>query len=90
MSTDPQSVRDRIVAIIAEQAMLDPSEISVEATPADLGIDSLGLVESIFAIEEAFDISIPFNANEPEKSDFDISNMGAIIAAVEKLVAEKE
>ena len=89
MSTDPQSVRDRIVAIIAEQAMLDPSEISVEATPADLGIDSLGLVESIFAIEEAFDISIPFNANEPEKSDFDISNMGAIIAAVEKLVAGK-
>ena len=89
MSTDPQSVRDRIVAIIADQAMLDPSEISVEATPADLGIDSLGLVESIFAIEEAFDISIPFNANEPEKSDFDISNMGAIIAAVEKLVAEK-
>lgn len=89
MSTDPQSVHDRIVAIIAEQAMLGPSEISVEATPADLGIDSLGLVESIFAIEEAFDISIPFNANEPEKSDFDISNMGAIIAAVEKLVAEK-
>ena len=89
MSTDSLSVRDRIVAIIAEQAMLDPSEISVEATPADLGIDSLGLVESIFAIEEAFDISIPFNANEPEKSDFDISNMGAIIAAVEKLVAEK-
>ena len=86
MTTD---VHDRIIAIIAEQAMLDPSEISVEATPADLGIDSLGLVESIFAIEEAFDISIPFNANEPEKSDFDISNMGAIIAAVEKLVAEK-
>ena len=83
------SVHDRIVAIIAEQAMLDPAQITPEATPADLGIDSLGLVESIFAIEEAFDISIPFNANEPEKSDFDISNMGAIIAAVEKLVAEK-
>ena len=90
MSTDPQSVRDRIVAIIAEQAMLDPSEISVEATPADLGIDSLGLVESIFAIEEAFDISIPFNANEPSQSDFDISSMGAIIAAVERLVGEKQ
>ena len=56
---------------------------------ADLGIDSLGLVESIFAIEEAFDISIPFNANEPAQSDFDISSMGAIIAAVEKLVAGK-
>lgn len=87
MSTN--DVHNRIVAIIAEQAMLDPSEVTPEATPADLGIDSLGLVESIFAIEEAFDISIPFNANEPEKSEFDISTMGAIVAAVEKLVAEK-
>ena len=83
------TARDRIIAIIAEQAMLDPSEITLEATPADLGIDSLGLVESIFAIEEAIDISIPFNPNEPEKSEFDISNMGAIIAAVEALVAAK-
>lgn len=88
-SLPSETVRDRIVSIIAEQAMLDPSEITAEATPAELGIDSLGLVESIFAIEEAFDIAIPFNANEPEKSEFDISNMGAIIAAVEKLVAAK-
>ena len=84
-----KSVQDRVIAIVAEQAMLDPDEITLESTPAELGIDSLGLVESIFAIEEAFDISIPFNANEPAQSDFDISSMGAIIAAVEKLVAGK-
>lgn len=86
MTTD---VHDRIIAIIAEQAMLDPSDIRPEMTPAELGIDSLGMVESIFAIEEAFDVSIPFNANEPEKSDFDVSTMGSIVAAVEKLVARK-
>lgn len=79
----------RIREIIAEQAMLDPGQVTDNATPADLGIDSLGLVESIFALEEEFDITIPFNANEPEKSEFDISNMGSIIAAVEKLVAAK-
>lgn len=84
-----KSVQDRVIAIVAEQAMLDPDEIALGSTPAELGIDSLGLVESIFAIEEAFDISIPFNANEPAQSDFDISSMGAIIAAVEKLVAGK-
>ena len=83
------TVRERIIAIIAEQAMVDAADIRTETTPADLGIDSLGLVESIFAIEEEFDIAIPFNANEPEKSEFDISSMGAIIAAVEKLVAGK-
>ena len=82
-------VRDRILQIVAEQAMLDPSELKLEMSPQDIGIDSLGLVESIFAIEEEFDISVPFNANEPEKSDFDISSLGAIVAAVEKLVAEK-
>ncbi|GLK65452.1 MULTISPECIES: acyl carrier protein [Paracoccus] len=82
-------IRERIIQIIAEQAMLDPSELKPEMSPEEIGIDSLGLVESIFAIEEAFDISVPFNANEPEKSDFDISSLGAIIGAVEKLVAEK-
>ena len=82
-------IRQRIRAIIAEQAMLDPDQVTDEATPQDLGIDSLGLVESIFAIEEEFDISVPFNANEPERSEFDISNMGTIIAAVERLVADK-
>ena len=86
MSTD---LRTRILEIIAEQAMLDPAELKLEASPQDLGIDSLGLVESIFAIEESFDITIPFNANEPENSDFDISTLGSIVTAVEKLVAAK-
>ncbi|SMO50319.1 acyl carrier protein [Paracoccus laeviglucosivorans] len=82
-------VRDRIIQIIAEQAMLDPAQLKPEMSIQEIGIDSLGLVESIFAIEEEFDISVPFNANEPEKSDFDISSLGSIIAAVEKLVSEK-
>lgn len=82
-------IRNRIRAILAEQAMLEPEQISDDSTPTELGIDSLGLVESIFALEEEFDISIPFNANEPDKSDFDISTMGTIMAAVERLVAQK-
>ena len=71
-------VKDKVVEIIAEQAVLEKSDVSMDNTLEDLGIDSLGLVESIFAIEEAFDISIPFNANEPTESDFDISSVGSI------------
>ena len=84
------SVREKVIAIIAEQAVLEPGDITPTATLADLGIDSLGLVESIFAIEEAFDIQIPFNANEPDQSEFDISSVDAIIAAVEGLVAAQK
>ena len=83
------SVQDRVVAIIAEQAVLDVSDVGLEMSLDDLGIDSLGLVESIFAIEEAFDISVPFNANAPEKNQFDISSVAAIVRAVEGLLAQK-
>ena len=83
------TTRERVIAIIAEQALLDPTDIREDMTLADLGIDSLGVVECIFAIEEAFEIAIPFNANEPEKSDFDISSVGRVIEGVERLVAAR-
>lgn len=83
------SVKDKVIGIIAEQAVLDPADVSLDNTLEELGIDSLGLVESIFAIEEAFDISVPFNANEPSQSDFDISSVAKIIEGIEKLVSEQ-
>lgn len=83
------SVQDKLIEIIAEQAVLEPSDVTMDSTLEDLGIDSLGLVESIFAIEEAFDITIPFNANQPDASDFDISSVASIVAGIEQLMAEK-
>ena len=80
---DVMSVKDKVIEIIAEQAVLEPGDVSLTSTLEDLGIDSLGLVESIFAIEEEFDIQVPFNANEPTASDFDISNVQSIIAAID-------
>ncbi|WP_121629744.1 acyl carrier protein [Tropicibacter alexandrii] len=82
-------IKQQIIEIIAEQAMLEPSDVTMDSTPESLGIDSLGLVESIFAIEERFDISVPFNANAPEQSDFDISSVARIVEGIEKLVAEQ-
>jgi len=85
-----ESVRDKIVAILAEQAVLDPAEVRPQATLADLGVDSLGLVETIFAIEEAFDIQVPFNANDPKDSAFDISTVDTMVRAVESLIAAQK
>ncbi|MBY6047441.1 acyl carrier protein [Vannielia litorea] len=83
------AVKTKVIQIIAEQAVLEPSDVKMDSTLESLGIDSLGLVESIFAIEEAFDIQVPFNANEPSESDFDISSVAAIVEAVEGLVKEQ-
>ena len=79
----------KVIDIIAEQAILEPDDVTLESTLESLGIDSMGLVESIFAIEEAFDIQIPFNANDPSDGDFNISSVASIISGIEKLVAEK-
>ena len=83
------SITEQVIAIIADQAMLEPTDIKMEHTLQDLGIDSLGLVESIFAIEETFDITVPFNANDPSDSAFDISSVASIVAAVTQLNAEQ-
>ncbi len=83
-----ENVADRVIAIIAEQAMLSPEEVSPEDTLEKLGVDSLGLVEVVFAIEERFDIHVPFNANAPGSKAFDISSVQSIIDAVDALVHE--
>lgn len=84
-----ETVGERVRAILAEQAMLDIGDITPEASLQSLGIDSLGLVEAIFAIEETFDISLPFNANEPGQTGFEVSSVAAITKAVEALIMAK-
>ncbi|AXI46576.1 phosphopantetheine-binding protein [Sulfitobacter sp. SK012] len=83
------SIKDQVISIIAEQAVLEPTDVQLDSTLESLGIDSLGLVESIFAIEEAFDITVPFNANAPQESDFDITSVATIIAGIERLKSEQ-
>ena len=82
-------IENKVIEIIAELAVLEVEDVSVDSSLDSLGIDSLGLVESIFAIEETFDIQIPFNANDSQNSEFDISSVATIIAGIQELVAKK-
>ena len=82
-------IRSKVIEIIADQAIIETSDVSDESTLEGLGIDSLGLVESIFAIEEAFDIQVPFNANQPNESQFDLSSVATIVQGIEKLIQEQ-
>jgi acyl carrier protein len=82
-------IEEAVIAILAKQLLLSPGEVAVDARVDDLGLDSLGKVEAIFAIEERFDISVPFNANEPDQPDFDFSTVASIVAGVERLIDQK-
>ena len=50
--------RQALAEIAIREFNCDPEKISEDATIQDLGIDSLGLLEFIFRIEEIFSIRI--------------------------------
>jgi acyl carrier protein len=78
-----------VIAILARQLLLSPAEIARDAEVEALGLDSLGKAEAIFALEERFDIAVPFNANEPDQPDFDFTSVDSIVRGVEELIARK-
>lgn len=78
-------IADRVKAIIADQLMVDPEEITDDSSfVEDLGADSLDTVELIMEFEDEFGIEI--SDEDAEK----ITTVGEAIAYLEKLVEEKE
>ena len=84
-----KEIEAKVIEIVANHSLNDSQEVTLSSTPQDLSIDSLGLVEIIFAIEETFDVSVPYNANDPSSSDFDISTVDAVVKGVKKLIADQ-
>ena len=83
------TIQDTVVEILAEKALLKPGDVKLDFSISDLGLDSLGIVEIIFALEEQFDIEIDINFNNVNSSDFDISTVQQIIKSIEKILKNK-
>ena len=82
-------VASEVIEIIAKHKEMDPSEVTREVRLEALEIESLDVVEIIFSIEDKFDITIPFNANDPSAAGADFETVDNVVNAVEKLVLEK-
>ncbi|MDD3519257.1 MAG: acyl carrier protein [Chromatiales bacterium] len=63
--------------VIASHMKIEPATVVPEATLEQLGITSLDLVEIIMSIEDAYDVTMPLDANEAWSS---IRTVGDIIA----------
>lgn len=53
---------DRIIQIIAKEAMLDPSMIRPDSTLETLGLVSIDVVNILMGVEEEFDAYVPMSA----------------------------
>ena len=79
------SIESDIFEIIAEKAAVERKEVVSGAKLEDLEIESLDIVEIVFAIEEKFDVHVPFNANDQELAFETVSD---VVEAVQTLIEE--
>tara|TARA_E500000331_G_scaffold238292_1_gene228638 strand:+ start:2599 stop:2862 length:264 start_codon:yes stop_codon:yes gene_type:complete len=81
------SVESDIFEIIADKAEVEREKVISNASLEELKIESLDVVEIIFAIEEKFDINVPFNAND---QDLEFDTVGDVVKAIENLIKEND
>ncbi len=78
-------VAREIIKIISEKTSNTNGALKISDPLDELGLDSLGVVELTFLIEEKFDVEIPLNAN----SDISAKTVADLVEMVESLVAAK-
>ena len=81
MSTIDQSV----LGIISREARLDAGLIEMSSTMKGLGVDSLDVVQVIFALEDEFKIDFP-----DQNSGFAKGTIKDLIAAVQQAISARD
>ncbi len=82
--TPMTDVVNRVKDILAEECAVDRAALLDDAKLEDVGISSVDMVQVMFAIEEAFGISI-----EQEDMSLDIETVGEVTSAIQRLVADQ-
>jgi acyl carrier protein len=78
-----------IYDIVAKQAKTDAAAVHRDTKLTDLDLQSIDVVELVFAVEEKFDIEVPYSPSDQNTAGISFDTVGDIIDAVAKLVAEQ-
>ena len=78
-------VANGVIELVSSKLRNKQGPLQMSDALETLGLDSMNVLELTFAIEERFNIDIPFNAN----TQFDFKTVGELVHAVEGLVAKK-
>ena len=73
---------EQLSAILVKEYKLTPDQLTLDAQLQDLGIDSLGIVELLWNIEDAFKIKLP---SDP----VGLTTLGDVVSYVDQLIAEQ-
>lgn len=81
-------VLDDVKQIIAKQIGVPCDELDAESRLDAIGVESLDVIEIVFALEDKYKINIPFNANASAADAF--LTIGEVVDAVSDLLAAKQ
>lgn len=74
---------ERLVQILEQRYRIPPERVRLDARLAELGVDSLGMAEMLFFLEDEFKIALP---REPPA----LVTVGDALRCVESLVEEQQ
>mmetsp|Transcript_44434 Transcript_44434/g.126802 ORF Transcript_44434/g.126802 Transcript_44434/m.126802 type:complete len:132 (+) Transcript_44434:80-475(+) len=70
-----EATMGKVADVVAEQLGVDKEKVIREATLTELGADSLDIVESVMALEEAFDVELPDDETTALKDVGDVADL---------------
>lgn len=73
---------EQLSAILVKEYKLTPDQLTFDAQLQDLGIDSLGIVELLWNIEDAFKIKLP-------SDQVGLTTLGDVVSYVDQLIAKQ-
>lgn len=82
------STTEKVIEIVAKQLKRDPATIDVNTDLAEAGYESLDVIETVFSIEDEWDIDINFNANT--ESTEQLKTVGDVVRMVDEALAARK
>lgn len=73
---------DRLIQILVSEYKLRPDQLQMDARLDTLGVDSLGVMELLFKIEDEFGIQAPAD-------DVQLSTVGEVVGYIDSLLVRQ-
>lgn len=75
----PSSTFDAIATDLVEKFHVDAAAVQPSTTLDQLGLDSLALMEFVFAVEDRFDVRIPEDRLDPRQAGVTLDRLATLL-----------
>jgi acyl carrier protein len=74
-----RSTFDSIAAVLVDKFHVAADKARPDATLEELGLDSLALMEFVFAVEDRFDVRIPEDRLDPRQAGVTLAKLSVLL-----------